>query len=286
MITYFGDDTRYNAWLDSHQDGFVVISFRTPDPSYLMLHSAKCPQVQPSCFDDKSKEFYSKNCANSEDAARRWATLVGGQIVQCDACLSKLTLDGVSIDAQLKSFAKSSISYANLRAYQIGFHPSAISEYLLYSDAQVISDIAFGPYHLFSLSMPIVPELKPAIALRAYHCLPPFPEDPWIKTDTSRYHGGTWLDEVAALVSLCLGIRLKAGPLTRVYTPRGDPKGHPVGWGSNEVPSWSAPQDGYIIPDAANWPKLTNATTGEFYVHPLTSAESLQNLTQLNPRVQ
>ena len=47
------------------------------------------------------------------------------------------------------------------------------------------------------------------------------------KTDTSQYHGGWLVDEIAALLSLCLGIRIKAGGQTRIFEEGKDPKGHP-----------------------------------------------------------
>jgi len=47
------------------------------------------------------------------------------------------------------------------------------------------------------------------------------------KTDTSTYHGSWIADEIAALFSLNLGIRLKAGGITRVFAPDKDPKGEP-----------------------------------------------------------
>ena len=46
-------------------------------------------------------------------------------------------------------------------------------------------------------------------------------------TDDTRYHGGTESDEVAALLSLALGCRLKAGNPTRVFQRGGDPRGRP-----------------------------------------------------------
>jgi hypothetical protein len=42
------------------------------------------------------------------------------------------------------------------------------------------------------------------------------------KTDTSRYHGGDLADELAALISLTLGICPKAGGERRIFEPDRD----------------------------------------------------------------
>lgn len=48
------------------------------------------------------------------------------------------------------------------------------------------------------------------------------------KTDDSAYHGGNLDDEIAALLSLLLGIRLMKGSVTREFGSRIDPRGLPV----------------------------------------------------------
>lgn len=48
------------------------------------------------------------------------------------------------------------------------------------------------------------------------------------KTNIDRYHGGDLADEIAALVSLCLGIRAKSGQATRLFEPEHDPRGKPL----------------------------------------------------------
>jgi len=45
------------------------------------------------------------------------------------------------------------------------------------------------------------------------------------ETDTSNYHGGWFQDEIAALVSLCLGIRVRAADESRRFDGGGDPLG-------------------------------------------------------------
>jgi hypothetical protein len=42
----FEDDAGYLAWVESHQHGFVVNTFRKPDPRYLILHRATCGTIR------------------------------------------------------------------------------------------------------------------------------------------------------------------------------------------------------------------------------------------------
>jgi hypothetical protein len=56
------------------------------------------------------------------------------------------------------------------------------------------------------------------------------------KTDTSAYHGGTIDDEVAALVSLELGIRLKSGSASRWFRKDADARGTPIAFHGAENP--------------------------------------------------
>jgi hypothetical protein len=67
---------------------------------------------------------------------------------------------------------------------------------------------------------------RPSVILRVdYHT--PIEKTQLIKTDDNNYHGGVLQDEMAALIALCLGIRLKSGGETRSFDIEGDPKGRP-----------------------------------------------------------
>ena len=46
MRIFEGDDAGYLAWIDGHQHGFVVNTFRKPDPRYLVLHRASCGTIR------------------------------------------------------------------------------------------------------------------------------------------------------------------------------------------------------------------------------------------------
>jgi hypothetical protein len=69
------------------------------------------------------------------------------------------------------------------------------------------------------------------------------------KTDISHYHGGTIVDEIAALASLCLGVRIRAGGVSRYFTnPDKEPLGVPVAWNRRPIPSLDLDKDRLVLP--------------------------------------
>src|SRR5215213_3150476 len=46
MRIFEDDDVGYLAWIDDHQHGFVVNTYRKPDPLYLILHRATCGTIR------------------------------------------------------------------------------------------------------------------------------------------------------------------------------------------------------------------------------------------------
>jgi len=130
-------------------------------------------------------------------------------------------------------------SYENWKLYLKSVPAREISEYPLFSDANVTGENTedFKPYYFLN---PVPPEnepglVQPVIFLRVEICLA-FEEPDMSKTDSKRYHGGTLIDEIAALSSLALGIRLKAGSMTRYFAIKGDPYGRPVEWVAKPKP--------------------------------------------------
>lgn len=122
--------------------------------------------------------------------------------------------------------------YENWKAALRGAPSILISEYPLFTDTRIIgNDLELGPYRLVN---PVNARRnqflrQPSIVVRVsqhYEYELPSME----RTDTSLYHGGGPLDELAALVSLLLGIRVKAGSMTRLFEPDSDPMGRPIGW--------------------------------------------------------
>lgn len=102
---------------------------------------------------------------------------------------------------------------------------TSIQEYPLYTDARVTGQAECGPYTFLNT----VPLKQPAtvqadIILRCYwHLGRWMPAVNWAKTDTRRYHGGDFPDEIASLSSLVLGVRLRPGGITRRFEEGGEP---------------------------------------------------------------
>jgi hypothetical protein len=83
-------------------------------------------------------------------------------------------------------------------------------------------------------------EFRPAIIVRVEHHLGDDPSEiinRMSKTDQRWYHGGGLYDELAALTSLALGIRGKAGGVTRDFDVDSgtDPRGRPIGYAADPV---------------------------------------------------
>lgn len=110
-------------------------------------------------------------------------------------------------------------------------HPSSICEFPFFSDAHITGEQTngFGPYQFLN-TVPFTElpgEVSAAVILRvAVHLDQYRPQ--MTKTDASLYHGGTLVDEIAALMSLAMGIRVRAGGESRRFECGQDPLGHPT----------------------------------------------------------
>jgi hypothetical protein len=149
----------------------------------------------------------------------------------------------------MTSSKRGSLAYENWRAEIAGETSRSTAEFPLFTDARLLGadPIQYGPYTLFN-AMPfsVAGSLQPAIVLRLkYHSW--YDSDLLVKTNVERYHGGVTHDEIAALVSLCLGIRLKAGGMTRIFQPIEDPRGHPTAWEVYDNPILSKPEKQHLI---------------------------------------
>jgi hypothetical protein len=109
-------------------------------------------------------------------------------------------------------------------------------EYPLYSDAHVTGETEHGPYKfLHTVPTPIPGSVQPTLILRSdWHWTHASPD--FRKTDDERYHGGSPAEEIAALASLAMGARFRAGDSTRDFRPGGDPKGSPRAWSTRSTP--------------------------------------------------
>jgi hypothetical protein len=129
-----------------------------------------------------------------------------------------------------------------------------IQEFPLYTDAHIVAETKHGPYEFLN-TIAMIPGVmgivRPAVILR-YELYWTFPYPNFSKTNTDRYHGGSPADEMAALASLAIGVRFRAGDSTRDFEPRGDPKGRPRAFGSRSSPVLTkSPLQGWIVPQAA-----------------------------------
>ncbi|MBF2087822.1 MAG: hypothetical protein IGR80_02570 [Synechococcales cyanobacterium K44_A2020_017] len=133
--------------------------------------------------------------------------------------------------------------------------PNSAVEIELFSDACFRNtEVEHGPYLVMNAEPfpPIEPRqsMHGRLILRCEHYLDSS-QDPTIhprNTDTSRYHGGTLRDEIAALCSLCMGVRLKAGGVVREFS-YGNKYGKPRIPRPDETPIFLPPHDGrYILP--------------------------------------
>ncbi|BAZ51915.1 hypothetical protein NIES4103_45740 [Nostoc sp. NIES-4103] len=103
---------------------------------------------------------------------------------------------------------------------------AGISEYPLFSDAHINRETSrkIGPYQLIDAIRITEDPKTPAMILRVEDYYDPSCDSDihsTTQTTNSRYHGGSLAEEIASLISLCLGIRVKAGLISRGFT-RGD----------------------------------------------------------------
>jgi len=135
------------------------------------------------------------------------------------------------------------LSYENWKDFVDGQAAEGAYEHPFFTDAYITGEvtIGLGPYELLhNLRLPFAPPTIPALFLRYEYCQdlerPENSPKGEIQTSYARYHGGTLADEVAALVSLCLGIRLQAGGASRYFDSSKDSRGHPRGCYAHQNP--------------------------------------------------
>ena len=88
MLRFIDNDDLYIEWTKRYPEGFVVNSFRTPAPKYLMLHKAKCYTITE--LKGNAVTFtgeYSKTCSHDLDELTNWAKEeIGGELRRCQKC--------------------------------------------------------------------------------------------------------------------------------------------------------------------------------------------------------
>ena len=114
-----------------------------------------------------------------------------------------------------------------------------VYEYRLYSDAHITGEFrtSHGPYAFLNTvpSPSGTGTISAPIVLRAE--MPTTKAIPDMsRTDESLYHGGELVDEVVALASLTLGVRLVGGGVSREFGISDDPYGRPCEWSREPEP--------------------------------------------------
>lgn len=175
-------------------------------------------------------------------------------------------------------------SYENWKASISGGPLLHTVEYPLFTDAHIIGGpfVKYGPYKLFNaIRMGNARSARPSMVLREDNYIDYKPPQ-MDKTDASRYHGGLLSDEIAALVSLCLGIRLKAGSKSRVFEPDGDASGLPISLEYSADPILLIMESPLILPRARGEHNLENtAILSTFCSTPSSAAVALVRAARL-----
>jgi hypothetical protein len=128
-------------------------------------------------------------------------------------------------------------------ALKEGLPRGAAWEFVLYTDAWLTGGPEFqaGPFQIFNTVPARIPaEMAPAVVVRADSYLPP-PEIPAMgQTNVETWLGLSLDDEIAVLLSLALGARLRGGGLIREFEQDADPRGRPVEY-LHRPPTWTPP---------------------------------------------
>ncbi len=142
----------------------------------------------------------------------------------------------------------------NWIARNSGLEKYGIYEFPLYTDARMTGQIqrASWPY-AFLNTVPFHDEpgyVQAPVILRVDAHIPKAERPDFSRTDASLYHGGLLTDEIAALASLCIGVRMRAGGESRRFdSMEQDPLGRPVAWDRRPIPTLNLNKNRLILPD-------------------------------------
>ena len=149
----------------------------------------------------------------------------------------------------------SPFSYRNWKEFTKGKPTLGIEEYPLFSDAHLtdVFEEDCGPYQFIHLTG-LLAECgiaRPKFVLRfSRHIEIDISVEDMGKKRDDIYHGGNPVDEIAALASLALGVRLKAGGITREFRvgENDDPRGVPIVFGSTRDPVIPKGNSNLVLP--------------------------------------
>ncbi len=85
---FVDDDEGYRTWVQSHASGFVLNTYRTPQPDYVMLHKTSCGWIQrPIGRGDNLTYAFIKICSPDRSALEGWSRQqVGMEAHPCGLC--------------------------------------------------------------------------------------------------------------------------------------------------------------------------------------------------------
>ncbi len=152
------------------------------------------------------------------------------------------------VENRIQNTALSQLNWQNKLS---GKPELGIIEYPLFCDAQITGDFVSGlePYSFLN-TVPITDGTNAVVApfvLRIAVYLEEHKPN-FSKTDESLYHGGTLVDEIAALTSVALGVRIRAGGETRRFELGKDPYGRPSAWHDIPRPTVQIKRNRPILP--------------------------------------
>lgn len=154
---------------------------------------------------------------------------------------------------------------------------AAVVEYPFYSDAHITDEFTdgLGPYSfLNTVPFPCSPGVvNSPIILRAAILLPQsFPDNDKLETDESLYHGGGTVDELAALTSVALGVRIRAGDESRRFESGQDRYGRPSDWRFKPKP---------VVHVQPNRQSLILPAVVD--THPMSQLEIMESIPRIKP---
>jgi hypothetical protein len=135
-------------------------------------------------------------------------------------------------------------------------------EYALYSDAELSGDLEIGPYRVM-LTLADVPTgvgraaMQAVVRVREHLGDPLVGEIDWSAEDVEGYYGGDVADELAALLSLALGCRMRSGGVMRQAFDN-DPLGAPRER-AHRAPALAEPVHAPMLPRVADPASLEDA---------------------------
>ena len=186
-------------------------------------------------------------------------------------------------------------TYENWRAKLSGFPESGAHEVALFSDARFelnatapgsstgVHDhpVPLGPYIVFNaIAGWATPQrARPALFLRScHHRSATLAPSSTAKSLDGRHHGGSAEEEIAALLSLELGVRLRAGEMCREFNPGEDPRGHPYAPGYHPAPVLLGYAGDAILPNTCGSRTLSLETTKLTQSYPVLAPATASTL--------